>query len=88
MGMLTDLLAWHEADPVDDTERRRNDVIFGFQGNRNPFVDNPDWVGCVFGTTCGGGGPGGGDPTVVLASSQTLTGVGTVTGAITATWAR
>ena len=87
MGMLTDLLAWHEADPVDDIERRRNDVIFGFQGNRNPFVDNPDWVGCVFGTTCGGGGPGGGDPTVVLASSQTLTGVGTVTGAITATWA-
>jgi endonuclease I len=88
MGMLSDLLAWHEADPVDDIERRRNDVIFEYQGNRNPFIDNPEWVGCVFGTTCdgGGGGPGGGDPTVVLAATETLTGIGTVSGSLTATW--
>ena len=88
MGMLTDLLAWHEADPVDDIERRRNDVIFGFQGNRNPFIDNPDWVGCVFGTACGGGGGGGGgggDPVVVLASGETFMDIGTVTGSFLAT---
>ena len=89
MGMLSDLLAWHEADPVDDNERRRNDVIFSFQGNRNPFIDNPDWVGCVFGTTCGGGGGGGGggSPTVVLASADVITGIGVVSGTFVATQA-
>ena len=86
MGMLTDLLAWHEADPVDDIERRRNDVIFGFQGNRNPFIDNPEWVGCVFGSVCdGGGGGGGGDPVVVLASGETFSDIGVVTGSYLAT---
>jgi hypothetical protein len=43
MGLLTDLLAWHQADPPDDAERRRNDVVFSFQGNRNPFIDRPEW---------------------------------------------
>lgn len=43
MGLLTDLLAWHQADPPDAAERRRNDVVFSFQGNRNPFIDRPEW---------------------------------------------
>jgi hypothetical protein len=25
------------------------------QGNRNPFIDNPDWVGCLFGAQCASG---------------------------------
>ncbi len=93
MGMLSDLLAWHEADPVDDIERRRNEAVFSYQGNRNPFIDNPDWAGCVFGTTCGGSGPGGGgpgdggDPTVVLASADVATGIGVVSGTFVATQA-
>lgn len=33
---------WSEnVDPVDDRERRRNDLIFQKQGNRNPFIDIP-----------------------------------------------
>ncbi len=44
MGLLTDLLAWHQADPPDDAERRRNDVVFSYQGNRNPFIDRPEWA--------------------------------------------
>lgn len=44
MGLLTDLLAWHVGDPPDDEERARNDAIHTFQGNRNPFVDHPDWA--------------------------------------------
>lgn len=44
MGLLGDLLAWHLADPPDTEERARNDLIQFFQGNRNPFVDHPEWA--------------------------------------------
>lgn len=44
MGLLSTLLAWHQADPPDAAERGRNEVIFGFQGNRNPFIDHPEWA--------------------------------------------
>jgi len=54
MGFLSVLLQWHVEDPVDDDERARNDVVESFQGNRNPFVDHPEWVACVFEGTCGG----------------------------------
>ena len=54
MGMLSVLLQWHEQDPVDDLERHRNDVVFTHQGNRNPFIDHPEWVRCIFANDCGG----------------------------------
>lgn len=38
------LKQWHLSDPPDNFERERNERIFNHQGNRNPFVDNPDWV--------------------------------------------
>lgn len=44
MGLLTTLLAWHQADPPDANERTRNEVIYSFQGNRNPFIDHPEWA--------------------------------------------
>ena len=44
MGLLSTLLAWHSADPPDAAERGRNEVIFSFQGNRNPFIDHPEWA--------------------------------------------
>jgi len=53
MGELSILLQWHLDDPVDDFERDKNDVVFGFQGNRNPFIDHPEWVCLIW--SCPGG---------------------------------
>jgi endonuclease I len=44
MGLLSTLIAWHQADPPDAAERARNEVIYSFQGNRNPFIDHPEWA--------------------------------------------
>ncbi|MCZ6598592.1 MAG: endonuclease [Planctomycetota bacterium] len=60
MGILSVLLQWHLEDPVDDRERARNDVVYSFQGNRNPFIDHPEWVACLFEGNCDGAGGGGG----------------------------
>ena len=49
-GNLTTLLQWHLDDPVSTEERRRNDLIHDrYQGNRNPFVDRPEFVAKIFG---------------------------------------
>jgi endonuclease I len=43
--VVTMLLDWHTNDAVSDKERNRNNLIFeDFQGNRNPFIDNPEYV--------------------------------------------
>ncbi|WP_245679989.1 endonuclease [Aquimonas voraii] len=44
MGLMSTLLAWHQADPPDAAEVLRNDVVQSFQGNRNPFIDHPEWA--------------------------------------------
>lgn len=50
MSVLDELLKWHLEDPVDDFERQRNDVIFEYQNNRNPFIDHPELVEDIYGT--------------------------------------
>ena len=55
MGLKSVLLQWHKEDPVDDFERRHNDAVYAFQGNRNPFVDHPEYAACVFENVCSGG---------------------------------
>ncbi len=52
MARLSTLLQWHIDDPVDQTEIDRNNVVFGFQENRNPFVDHPEWAACIFQDIC------------------------------------
>lgn len=55
MGRLSVLLQWHYADPVDSFEMNKNNVVASYQGNRNPFVDHPEWIDCLFAGTCGTG---------------------------------
>lgn len=44
-GDLATLLLWNELDPVDEHEIRRNNLIANnYQGNRNPFIDYPQWA--------------------------------------------
>jgi len=59
MGSITALLQWHLDDPVDAKEMAHNDAVYSFQGNRNPFVDHPEWVDCIFGSSCTPGNGGG-----------------------------
>lgn len=41
------LKQWHQTDPVDADERLRNDRIQTIQGNRNPFIDQPELVDAI-----------------------------------------
>ncbi|MFH1853564.1 MAG: endonuclease [Candidatus Neomarinimicrobiota bacterium] len=50
-GKLSTLLTWHNDDPVDDWERTRNDTIYYFQGNRNPFIDHPEYAVSIWGSS-------------------------------------
>ena len=47
MAMLDVLIQWHYEDPVDAFEINRNNVIFSYQQNRNPFIDFPEFVGMI-----------------------------------------
>lgn len=38
------LFSWHINDPVSQKEIDRNNAVFNHQNNRNPFIDNPQYV--------------------------------------------
>lgn len=42
-------LEWNAVDPVSSLELQRNNVIASFQGNRNPFIDNPYLATLIWG---------------------------------------
>lgn len=46
---LDTLLEWCEIDPVDTWEMSRNDQVENVQGNRNVFIDYPEFAWLVFG---------------------------------------
>lgn len=48
IGKLSTLKKWNTIDPVDAAERRRNDAVESIQGNRNPFIDHPEWVNAIW----------------------------------------
>jgi endonuclease I len=84
MGDLNSLLHWNYEYGVDNFERRRNALIYGksfgsatndlnpnyFQGNRNPYIDHPEYVWAVYGTDKVSGN--------IVNNSQISVGAGTV----------
>lgn len=58
------LLKWHRADPVSQKEVNRNEAVYGFQGNRNPFIDHPELVEYIWGNKIGQKYQGGGSEPV------------------------
>lgn len=52
IGDLCTLLQWNTDFPTDEFEERRNDRVQEIQGNRNPFIDNPDWANSIWGDEC------------------------------------
>ncbi len=84
------LLEWMELDPVDTWELGRNEVIEDIQGNRNVFIDYPEYAWLIFGeeipsdmTTPSGEASGGGhnwnSGSVTTAATCTTAGVKTYT---------
>lgn len=47
------LLQWHRADPVSQKEKNRNDAVYSFQNNRNPFIDFQDLAEYIWGNKVG-----------------------------------
>jgi endonuclease I len=51
-SFLAMLYRWHLADPVSQKEIDRNNAVYKIQGNRNPYIDHPEWVARVFVSNC------------------------------------
>ena len=43
------LVEWATNDPVSQKEIDRNNAIYQIQGNRNPYIDHPEWITMVWG---------------------------------------
>ena len=43
------LMEWTRMDPVSEKEIKRNDVVYGIQNNRNPFIDHPELAEYIWG---------------------------------------
>ncbi len=57
IGLLSDLLKWNLEDPVSEYEINRNNIIYSdYQGNRNPFIDHPEFVNMIFDESYEGSG--------------------------------
>ena len=48
------MLKWHQQDPVSQKEIDRNNAAYNYQGNRNPFIDHPEYAAMTWNSTCPG----------------------------------
>ena len=52
---LSMLLRWSDEDPVSDKEIARNNAVYGYQNNRNPFIDHPEYARMIWDPNWQGG---------------------------------
>lgn len=45
---MTMLLRWSDDDPVSQKEIDRNNAVYGYQNNRNPFIDHPEYARMIW----------------------------------------
>jgi endonuclease I len=50
-GKFSTLYQWHQDDPPDAFEINRNNVIYSYQHNRNPFIDHPEYLILIYDPT-------------------------------------
>lgn len=43
------ILEWNKLDPVDHLEIQRNEYTYKIQGNKNPFIDYPEFADMIWG---------------------------------------
>lgn len=48
IGDIETLMKWHYQEPPTAEEMRRNEAVFKIQGNRNPFIDNPEFATKIY----------------------------------------
>lgn len=77
------LMKWHRQDPVSQKEIDRNDAVYKYQKNRNPFIDHPELAEHIWGDKSGTAWYVGGvaDPVLTLPANGSvvdlgLTGIG------------
>ncbi len=49
---LNIFISWHLADPVSPREIAINNAVYAYQGNRNPYIDNPNYVCQIWTANC------------------------------------
>ena len=73
---LNQLLLWHAQDPVSPAEIGRNNASYTYQGNRNPYIDNPQFVNLIWGAT----------DTVPPTAATNLVTTGTTSNTVSLSW--
>lgn len=48
IGNIATLLKWHLEEPPTEEEKLRNEEVYKIQGNRNPFIDHPEYAARIY----------------------------------------
>jgi endonuclease I len=74
-AFLNTLLAWNAQDPVNAREIARNNAIYARQNNRNPYIDHPEYVQAIWGSTSSSDTQAPTAPTNLAVTTKTATSV-------------
>ncbi|MBF4493291.1 endonuclease [Flavobacterium sp. MR2016-29] len=74
-AFLNVLLAWNAQDPVSAREIARNNAIYARQGNRNPYIDHPEYVTQIWGGTSSGDTQAPSAPASLASTTKTATSI-------------